>query len=189
MSRPTMQSSPRSLSGERLKSAKYLTFHLGSEEFAIDVIKVKEIIGVQDITAVPHTPHYVSGVINLRGKVIPVLDLRRKLGLPEAPDSPHRCIVVVQPDIEHGTVLSGLIVDGVSEVLTLSSAEIEPTPDFGEGIHIRHVLGIAKPKGKVKIVLDVDPLVMSDIDGSPQAAGGTQDLRYEEATHSHATFR
>jgi purine-binding chemotaxis protein CheW len=138
------------------RAGKYLTFHLVQEEFGIRVLKVREIMGVQDITAVPHTPAYVKGVINLRGKVIPVLDLRLKFGLPDLEYNQRTCIIVVQIQGESGSMLMGVVVDGVSEVLNLTGAEVEDTPDFGAGFSTPYILGMAKVKGKVKILLDID---------------------------------
>ena len=143
------------------RSGKYLTFQLGDEEFGIRVLKVREIMGVQDITAVPQTPAYVKGVINLRGKVIPVVDLRLKFDLADAAYSQRTCIIVVQVKGEAGPLLMGTIVDGVSEVVNLSAGEIEDTPDFGSGLTIPYVLGMAKLKGKVKILLDIDRVLTS----------------------------
>lgn len=141
---------------------KYLAFHLGAEEYGIRVMKVREIIGIQEITAVPNTPKYVRGVINLRGKVIPVVDLRIKLGLTELADTPRTCIVVAELAAAAGPVLSGIVVDGVSEVLTVSIADVEPAPDFGGGTSVSHIVGIAKVKGKVKILLDLDKILTTD---------------------------
>jgi len=138
------------------RAGKYLTFHLGSEEFGVRVLKVREIMGIQDITAVPQTPRHVKGVINLRGKVIPVIDLRLKFGLPGAEYTQRTCIIVAQVQGESGAIQMGVIVDGVSEVLNLSGAEIEDTPDFGEDAAGQYLLGMAKVKGKVKILLDFD---------------------------------
>ncbi len=143
------------------RAGKYLTFHLGSEEFAIQVLKVREIMGVQEITAVPQTPLFVKGVINLRGKVIPVVDLRLKFGLPEAEYTPRTCIIVVQVAAEGGPMLTGIIVDGVNEVLNLTSADIENTPDFGSGVTVPYLLGMAKTKDGVKILLDIDEILTS----------------------------
>jgi purine-binding chemotaxis protein CheW len=145
------------------RAGKYLTFRLGNEEFAIQVLRVREIMGVQEITAVPQTPSYVKGVINLRGKVIPVVDLRLKFGLPELEYTQRTCIIVVQIESEAGKLLIGVIVDGVSEVLTLQSADIEDTPDFGSGVATPYLLGMAKIKGKVKILLDIN-MVLSTQD-------------------------
>lgn len=138
------------------RAGKYLTFHLGQEEFGIRVLKVREIMGIQDITAVPHAPAYVKGVINLRGKVIPVLDLRLKFDLPDLAYNQRTCIIVVQIQGESGSILMGIIVDGVSEVLNLTGAEVEDTPDFGASFSTSSILGMAKVKGKVKILLDID---------------------------------
>ena len=140
------------------RTGKYLTFLLGREEFAIQVLKVREIMGIQDITAVPQTPSYVKGVINLRGKVIPVVDLRLKFCLPEMEYTQRTCIIVVQVESAGTTLHTGIIVDAVSEVLNLALGDIEDTPDFGDGGNsaASYLLGMAKVKGKVKILLDID---------------------------------
>lgn len=141
------------------RAGKYLTFGLGKEEFGIQVLRVKEIMGVQDITAVPGTPAHLKGVLNLRGKIIPVVDLRLKFAFPDAPFTQTTCIIVVQLAQEQEQSLIGLIVDGVSEVLNLSGADIEDPPDFGEGIETPFVLGIAKCKGTVKILLRIEDIL------------------------------
>lgn len=141
------------------RSGKYLTFHLGPEEFGIQVLKVREIMGVQDITEVPQTPDFVRGVINLRGKVIPVVDLRLKFGLQEKEYTQRTCIIVVNVEAGSLSLLMGIIVDGVSEVLTLAAGDIEDTPDFGNGVETPYLLGMAKFKDKVKILLDIDQVL------------------------------
>ncbi len=146
------EQSPAGSTGDR--AGKYLVFDLGSEEFGIQVLKVREIMGVQDITAVPQTPAYVKGVINLRGSVIPVVDLRLKFGLPEIEYTQRTCIVVVQ--VEADAALLGIVVDAVAEVLNLAAGDIEDTPEFGQGAAASYLLGMAKVKGKVKILLDID---------------------------------
>ena len=149
-----------------LRAGKYLTFHLGNEEFAIQVLRVREIMGVQEITGVPQTAGYVKGVINLRGKVIPVVDLRLKFGLPEMEYTQRTCIIVVQIQGEAEKLPIGVIVDAVSEVVTLPAGEIEDTPDFGNGVATPYLLGMAKSKGKVKILLDIDRVLSSqDVSG------------------------
>ncbi|MBZ5600846.1 MAG: chemotaxis protein CheW [Acidobacteriia bacterium] len=152
------------------RAGKYLTFGLGKEEFAIQVLAVREIMGVQEITVVPQTPPYVKGVINLRGKVIPVVDLRLKFGLEEQAYTQRTCIVVVQIEQEGSRLLTGVVVDEVSEVVTLQSADIEDTPDFGRGVSTPYILGMAKSKGKVKILLDINRVMsvqeMSGLAGS-----------------------
>ncbi|HWZ31697.1 MAG TPA: chemotaxis protein CheW [Bryobacteraceae bacterium] len=138
------------------RAGKYLTFALGEQGYAVQVLRVREIASMQQITAVPHTPGYVRGVVNLRGKVIPVIDLRLKFGLPEQKYTPRTSIVVVQ--IERGTtrMLVGIIVDKVLEVLAFQTADIEDTPDFGDGLATPYILGMAKAKGKMKILLDIN---------------------------------
>lgn len=144
------------------RTGKYLAFQLGREEFAIQVLKVREIMGIQDITAVPQTPIFVKGVINLRGKVIPVIDLRLKFGLPEVEYTQRTCIIVVQIQGPDGNVsLTGIVVDEVSEALNIAAGEIEDTPDFGDGVSTPYILGMAKSKGKVKILLDIDKVLQS----------------------------
>lgn len=142
------------------REGKYLVFQLGQEEFGIRVLKVREIIGVQDITAVPQMPAHVKGVINLRGKVIPVVDLRVKFGLPETEYTQRTCIIVVQAERERGAIHLGIVVDGVAEVLNLGAGDIQDTPDFG-GVATPYLLGMAKTKGKVKILLDIDQVLNS----------------------------
>ena len=139
-----------------VRAGKYLTFQLANEEFGIRVLKVREIMGLQEITAVPQTPLHIKGVINLRGKVVPVIDLRLKFGLDAAEYTQRTCIIVTQIQCESGSVLIGIVVDGVSEVLNLTGAEIEDSPDFGEAVTGQYLLGMAKVKGKVKILLDID---------------------------------
>lgn len=143
------------------RAGKYLTFHLGSEEFGVRVLKVREIMGLQEITAVPQTPAHFRGVINLRGKVIPVVDLRLKFGLQSAEYGQRTCIIVTQVQGDAGPILVGVIVDGVSEVLNLTGTEVEDSPDFGEDVTGKYLLGMAKVKGKVKILLDIDRVLSS----------------------------
>jgi purine-binding chemotaxis protein CheW len=173
--------SPVPASAPNPRAGKYLTFALGKEEFGIQVLRVKEIMGVQDITAVPGTPAHLKGVINLRGKIIPVVDLRVKFNLPQAPFTQTTCIIVVQvqqervqqekaspesysaeaapQDMRVGETMIGVIVDGVSEVLNLNGGEIEDPPDFGEGVDTPFVLGIAKCRTGVKILLKIEDIL------------------------------
>lgn len=143
-------------------AGKYLTFALGDEEYGLPVLKVREIIKMMDVTSVPQVPAHVRGVINLRGKVIPVVDLRLKFGLPPLAASDQTCIVVVQAEIDARRLMLGIIVDRVSEVLNVVADEIERPPDFGERLDTQFMLGMAKVKGKVKILLDLDAILASD---------------------------
>ena len=138
------------------RSGKYLTFQVGAEEFGIRVQSVREILGVQEITSVPQTPGYLKGVINLRGKVTPVVDLRLKFGLVETEYTQRTCIIVVQVAGTAAPRLIGIIVDGVAEVLNVAAADIEDTPDFGDGQAAAYLLGMAKIKDRIKILLDID---------------------------------
>jgi purine-binding chemotaxis protein CheW len=141
------------------RAGKYLTFLLSNEEFGISVLKVREIMGLQEITAVPQTAAHIKGVLNLRGKVVPVIDLRLKFGMPAAEYTQRTCIIFTQVRGESGLILMAIVVDGVSEVLNLTDAEIEDTPDFGDDVAGRYLLGMAKVKGKVKILLDIDKVL------------------------------
>lgn len=140
-------------------AGKYLTVVLDNEAYGIAVLKVREIIRLQKITPVPQMPAFVKGVINLRGRVIPVIDLRIKFGL-KADFAERTCVVVVQIALEDArNVQMGLVVDSVEEVVNLTAAEIEPTPDFGARIDTSYLLGLAKVKGVVKTLLDIERVV------------------------------
>lgn len=141
-------------------AGKYLTFVLRQESYGIEVLKVREIIRGTMITAVPQLPAYCRGVINLRGKIIPVMDLRMRFNFDTATDSSTVCIVVVQAQFQTGAPhLMGLVVDGVEEVVTLGAGDIEHTPDFGGQIRADFVTGLAKVKGHVKVLLDIDKVI------------------------------
>jgi purine-binding chemotaxis protein CheW len=137
----------------RESAGKYLTFALGNEEYGLPVLKVREIIKVMDITQVPQVPDHVRGVINLRGRVIPVIDLRRKFGFETRENTDHTCIIVVEV-MPLGMI--GIVVDSVSEVLNIAGADIDHAPDFGGHVNTDYILGLAKVKGTVKILLDLD---------------------------------
>jgi purine-binding chemotaxis protein CheW len=137
-------------------AGKYLTFALADEEYGVPVLKVREIMKVLAITGVPQAPPHVKGVINLRGKVIPVVDLRLKFGFPSQAYDERTCIIVVDVVLQAGRVMMGVVVDAVSEVLTITADEIEATPDFGEHVNTEFMQGVAKVKGKVKFLLDLD---------------------------------
>ena len=142
--------------GKTSRSEKYLTFNLGSEQYGLGILKVREIIGIMDITRVPRTPEFIRGVVNLRGKVIPVLDLRNKFGMPSIDDTEQTCIIVVDMLFEDNSLLMGIIVDSVSEVLDIDTDDIEDTPIFGAEVSTDFIQGIAKIKGGVKILLNIE---------------------------------
>jgi len=141
------------------RKGKYLTFSMAGEEYGIGILKIKEIIGMMPITTVPQTPGFVKGVINLRGKVIPVIDLRLRFGLAEKAYNERTCIIVVEIGGQAGTVLIGIVVDSVSEVLNIQAEDIENTPAFGASIETAYILGMAKMNGDVKILLDIDKVL------------------------------
>jgi purine-binding chemotaxis protein CheW len=141
------------------RAGKYLTFSLAGEEYGINILKIKEIIGLLPITTVPQTPPFVKGVINLRGKVIPVIDLRLKFGIEPMAYGERTCIVVVEIEGASGTILIGSVVDSVSEVLNIKGEDIEDPPTFGASLDTDAILGMAKMDGDVKILLDIDKVL------------------------------
>jgi purine-binding chemotaxis protein CheW len=144
------------------KEGKYLTFSLAAEEYGISILKIKEIIGMMPITTVPQTPEFVKGVINLRGKVIPVIDLRLRFGMDSIEYTERTCIIVVEIEGSAGTVQIGIVVDAVSEVLNVNAEDIEETPTFGAKLNTDYILGMAKMEGGVKILLDIDQVLSGD---------------------------
>jgi len=144
------------------KQGKYLTFSLAEEEYGIGIIQIKEIIGMMPITSVPRTPEFVKGVINLRGKVIPVIDLRLRFEMEPADYTERTCIIVVEIDGKAETVVIGIVVDSVSEVLNIIEQDIEETPSFGTKLNTNYILGMAKTESGVKILLDIDCVLTSD---------------------------
>ena len=137
------------------RAGKYLTFTLADEDYGLEILKVREIMGMLAITCVPNTPHYVRGVVNIRGKVIAIVDLRAKFGMPEADYSEQTCIIVVCI----GDVEVGIIVDRVREVLDIAEEDIEDAPELGTDIDGREILGMAKAGDKVTILLDIETVL------------------------------
>ncbi|MBL0701436.1 MAG: purine-binding chemotaxis protein CheW, partial [Desulfosarcina sp.] len=138
------------------RQGKYLTFSLAEEEYGIGILKIKEIIGMMPITTVPQTPEFIKGVINLRGKVIPVTDLRIRFGIYASDYTERTCIIVVEIEREINTLQIGIVVDSVSEVLNNTDKDVEDTPTFGIKLKTDYILGMAKIDGGVKILLDID---------------------------------
>jgi purine-binding chemotaxis protein CheW len=138
---------------------KYLTFKLGREEYGLQILKVQEIIEMIDITRVPRTPPYVKGVINLRGKVIPVVDLRLKFGLEEKDVTRTTCIIVVYVQRQDTEITMGLVVDEVSEVSEIGVQQIEPPPSFGASVDTEFILAMAKKENSVTTLMDIDKVL------------------------------
>ncbi|MFO7724707.1 MAG: chemotaxis protein CheW [Oceanipulchritudo sp.] len=151
-------------SGDEHKSGRYLTFQLGDESYGITVLKVREIIQMQPITRIPRTPEYMKGVINLRGKVIPVADLRIKFAFEKAEVSERTCIIVVSLTMADGReTLTGLIVDAVEEVLQIEADQIEDAPGFSDSaISTEYIFGMAKVRENVKMLIDIDKVVLAE---------------------------
>ena len=155
------------------RGGKFLTFYLMDEEYGIEIHKVQEIIGMLPITRVPRVPDFVRGVVNLRGKIIPVTNLRHKFDMEDCPDSSETCIIVVRT---YGIEI-GVIVDKVSEVLDILDTEIEDAPSFGADINTDYLLGIGKTQGNVRLLLDIDRILiakevsqMMDVVGAAEVA-------------------
>jgi len=139
-----------------LEGKKFLTFLMAHEKYGLEILKVREIIGIMDVTPVPTTPAFVRGVINLRGKVIPVVDLRLKFGMEPKEDTQRTCIIVVHLAREGQEMIMGIIVDEVSEVLDIDQDQIEPPPSFGADIRTDFILGMGKVNQRVVTMLDID---------------------------------
>jgi len=137
------------------QDGKYLTFALGKEEYGLEILQVREIIGLMQITAVPNLPPYIKGVINLRGKIISVIDLRLKFSMPEKEYTNETCIIVLNV----GDILMGIIVDNVCEVLNISQEDIEPAPNFGTNIRTDFIIGMGKSGQNVKTLLNIDKVL------------------------------
>lgn len=161
-----MENTPRDQrtldSSDKSIDSKFLTFSLADEEYGIGILKIKEIIGLMPITSVPQTPEFVKGVINLRGKVIPVLDLRLRFSLPPLEYTERTCIIVVEVEGKAGIITMGIVVDSVSEVLPVKPDDIEQAPSFGTKVDTTYIQGIAKTGGGVKILLDIDKILTTE---------------------------
>ncbi len=157
------------------RAGMYLAFVLADEEYGLEILKVREIIQMCKITPVPRTPDYVKGVINLRGKVIPILDLRLKFNMPETEHTEQTCIIVVDVD----GLETGVIVDQVSEVLDIPADDIDDTPAFGTDLDTEFILGIGKAQGKVSILLDIAKVVGTG-DGAAGLRRAVEDAGQEE---------
>lgn len=159
-----------------VRNGKYLSFALGKEEYGLEILKVREIIGYMDITPVPQTPEFVRGVINLRGQVIPIIDLRSKFKMESAEVTEQTCIIVVETSNNRNRFSTGIVVDKVQEVLDISESQIDQTPQFGTDVHTDFILGMGKVGDTVKILLDIDKVLQNS--GCEQLADtvGQQDI-------------
>lgn len=142
-----------------VRAGKFLTFKLDAEEYGVEILRVKEIIGLMDVTAVPRTPDFIRGVVNLRGRIIPVLDLRQKFGMGRVEDTEFTCIIVVDVPLRGNSAQMGVLVDTVSEVIDIAEQDIEDAPDFGASLDTGFILGMAKHKSSVKILLNIQAVL------------------------------
>ena len=157
------------------KEGKYLTFALGSEEYGLEILKVREIFGYMEITAIPQTPAYVKGVINLRGQVIPVIDLRAKFGMETAELTEETCIIVAEVNQGKQTFSTGIVVDRVQEVLDIDGENVEETPQFGSSVNTDFILGMGKIGDTVKILLNIDRVLAGDdLEGFASSANSSE---------------
>lgn len=163
------------------EESKYLTFKLANEEYGVEILKVRELIGIMDITAVPQMPQYMKGVINLRGKVIPVVDLRLKFGLDEIEHTEQTCIIVVDVGRE-----IGIVVDTVSEVLDIAGENVEPPPSLGGSVDTSFILGMGKVGDAVKILLDIGRVLNTSELIDIASAANTADSSTEPIVHASA---
>lgn len=143
-------------------SEKYLTFGLGDEDYGVEILKVKEIIGLMEITKVPRTPKFVRGVVNLRGKVIPIIDLRKKFDMDTVEDTEQTCIIVVEVSVDEIFIMMGIVVDRVSEVLDIEQKLVEDPPAFGAAVSTNFIRGMAKTKDGVKILLNIEEVLTAE---------------------------
>jgi purine-binding chemotaxis protein CheW len=146
----------------KAQKGKYLVFDLANEVYGLEILKVQEIIGMIDITRVPRMPDFVRGVINLRGKIIPVMDLRLKFNLDMKEYTERTCIIVVKIEKEDSQVTTGVIVDEVSEVEDIKDDQIEPSPDFGANVNTDFILGVGKSKNRVVMLLDIEKILTDE---------------------------
>lgn len=174
----TSTQTQQSSKGMLEREGKYLTFALEPEEYGLEILKVREIIGYMDITAVPQTPHHVKGVINLRGQVIPVIDLRAKFGMETAEVTEQTCIIVVETSQASRKFSTGIVVDRVQEVLDIAGEDIEEAPQFGSSVNTDFILGMGKIGESVKILLDIDRVLAGE--NFRSIAGSARSFEAEE---------
>lgn len=155
-------------------AGKYLTFRLGAEEYGVEIMKVQEIIGLLPVTQVPRVPHYVRGIVNLRGRVVPTIDLRAKFGMPAVADSGKTCIIVVEIGTASGKLSLGLVVDEVADVLHIDGNSADHVSHFAGNIQMDYVLGVGLVNGGVKILLDIDKVMTFEEVRAVQARATTK---------------
>lgn len=178
---------------EALEQEQYLTFLLAGEEYAISILEVKEIIEYDTVTTVPKTPKWIRGVINLRGSVVPVLDLGVKFGMGERPVTKTSCIIIVEGHVENQNTLMGVMADSVSQVMDIAPGEIQPVPAFGTRIRVDYLQGMAQLGKKFVLLLDIDKILSADealdLNAAAEAAGGEAGEVAAEASTETTTLQ
>ena len=154
---------------EAAVSTQYLTFKLGEEIFALDVAEVREILDFTTVTKVPRTPSFMRGVINLRGSVVPVMDLRLKFGMSATEQTVNSCIIVVEMSLEGDNIVIGVLADAVQEVIDMEPEQIEPAPRIGTNLNMDYILGMGKHNGTFMMILDIDR-IFNDAEFLPDLA-------------------
>lgn len=149
--------------GDNGEDDQYLTFMLAGEEYGVDILRVQEIKGWDNVTPIPNTPNYIKGVINLRGTIVPIIDLRERFSLESISYGPTTVVIVLKVNSEKGSRTMGIVVDAVSEVYNISQETLKPAPDFGQAISTDFVMGLATVEEQMVIVLDIDHLLNSSV--------------------------
>ncbi len=176
-----------SLSKEAVEQQQYLTFLLCGEEYAISILRVKEIIGYNTVTTVPKTPKWVRGVINLRGNVVPVVDLAVRFGLEDRPVTKTTCIIIVERELENQSTMMGVIADSVSQVMDIAAEDVQPVPAFGTHIKVDYLQGMAQMGKKFALLLDVDKVLSADeVLDLREASASTEKANTRAASAEHA---
>jgi purine-binding chemotaxis protein CheW len=144
------------------KAAQYLTFILGNEEYGVDILRVQEIRGWHQVTRVPNAPAFMLGVLNLRGTIVPIIDMRMRFNLAKVEYNPVTVIIVLSVETEHGRHVFGVVVDSVSDVLDVMPNDVKPTPDFGTAMNTEFISGLATVSERMVMLLDIDRLLRAD---------------------------
>jgi len=169
------------------EGGKFLTFLMANEKYGLEILKVREIMGMMDVTSIPTTPAFIRGVINLRGKVIPVVDLRLKFGIEAKEDTQRTCIIVVHLTHTAQEMTMGIIVDEVSDVLDIDRNQIEPPPSFGTNVRTDFILGMGKVDRKVMTLLDIDRVLTEQevalVESSAEKTGPQLDKNTKSKNH------
>ena len=171
---------------DTIEQQQYLTFLLADEEYAISILRVKEIIGYDTVTSVPKTPDWIRGVINLRGNVVPVVDLAVRFGLTARPVTKTTCIIIVEWQMERQNTMMGVMADAVSQVMDIADEEIQPAPSFGTRVNVDYLRGMAQMGKKFALLLDIDKVLSAEDTSDLRQASGNADKAESMAAAARA---